>query len=484
MRVSLVELRGSSLASSVFVAAFCALLLVACAPGTLEDFRIPRKVEPVVKKPPAPAAPAPAAPAPKPEVATVSQPKVQEPQSVARLPSTEPAAPSLDAEGLVEVDPGRVRVALLLPLSGPSAPLGQAMLLAAELALFEIGNEKFDLLPFDTSGTQDGAALAAERAITQQVSLILGPLLAPSAAAVAPIARRARINVLSFSNSREVAGNGMFILGFLPSQQVETIMGYAAGLGHSRFAVLAPDNPYGTAVVEALNEAAAAHNVFVTKVTKYPPGATDLSADIKALAAFDERRAALLAQRAELKSRDDEISRKALQRLERLDTIGDVDFDAILLPEGGQALRTLASLLSFYDVDQPSVRLLGIRAWDEFHDLGTEPALVGAWFAAPPLAERSKFEKWYVETFDHRPPRLVSIAYDATALAAVLAGRAGAPDFSIETLTNKDGFLGLDGVFRLRPDGGVQRVFAVIEVRRDGFRTLRPAPRSFQKLTN
>jgi hypothetical protein len=58
------------------------------------------------------------------------------------------------------------------------------------------------------------------------------------------------------------------------------------------------------------------------------------------------------------------------------------------------------------------------------------------------------------------------------------------PDFSVETLTKEGGFVGQDGVFRLRPDGGVERFFAVIEVRRDGFRTLRPAPQSFQKLTN
>jgi len=191
-----------------------------------------------------------------------------------------------------------------------------------------------------------------------------------------------------------------------------------------------------------------------------------------------------LSQREELEARDDEISRQALRRLERLDTIGDVDFDAILLPAWGQSLRTLASLLSFYDVDQPSVRLLGLRAWDEFHDLGIEPALVGAWFSAPPLAERAKFEKWYAETYGKMPPRLASIAYDATALAAVLASRGQVPDFSLDTLTNKDGFLGLDGVFRLRPDGSVQRAYAIIEVRRDGFRTLRSAPQSFEKLTN
>lgn len=476
-------MRGSSLALSVFAMAFCAVALVACAPGTLNDFRVPRKVEPVVKQPPPPP---PAAAASVPETASAPKllPKAPESQSVARLPSTEPAVPSLSSGGVPDVDPGRVRVALLLPLSGQSSALGQAMLLAAELALFEIGNEKFDLLPIDTLGTQEGAVIAAERAITQQVRLILGPLLAPAAAAVAPIARRAGINVLSFSNSREIAGQGMFILGFVPRQQVDTIMEYAAGLEHTRFAVLAPNNPYGSAVVDALNEVAAARSVFVTKVARYDPGKVDLSENIKALAEYDDRRAVLLSQRKELEVRDDEISRQALRRLERLDTIGNVDFDAILLPEGGQTLRTLASLLSFYDVDQPSVRLLGLRAWDEFHDLGTEPALVGAWFAAPPLAERSKFEKWYAETFGQMPPRLASIAYDATALAAVLAGRGQVPVFSLDTLTNKDGFLGLDGVFRLHPNGSVQRAYAIIEVRRDGFRTLRSAPQNFEKLTN
>ena len=138
-------------------------------------------------------------------------------------------------------------------------------------------------------------------------------------------------------------------------------------------------------------------------------------------------------------------------------------------------------LLSFYDVDQPSVRLLGIRVWDEFDDLGTEPALVGAWFAAPPLAERAKFEKRYSKLFAHKPQRLASIAYDAMALASVLAGN-NTPDFSVKTLTSKDGFLGYDGVFRFHADGSVERFFSVFEVLRSGFNTLQPAPDSFGQL--
>jgi len=476
-------MRGSSLALSVFAAAFCAVAIGACSLGTLNDFRIPRKVELIVKEPVPPPAET-VTSVPTSASSPMLLPNTLELQSVTRIPSIEPAIPSLYSSMAAEINLGRVRVALLLPLSGQSSTLGQAMLLAAELALFEIGNERLDLLLFDTLGTQKGAEIAAERAIRQQARLILGPLLAPAAAAVAPIARRAGINVLSFSNSSEIAGQGMFILGFVPRQQVDAIVEYAAGLKRTRIAVLAPNNPYGSAVVDALYDAAVVNGVLVTKVARYDLDEVDLSENIKTLAEYDNRRAALLSQREELEVRDDGISRQALRRLELLDTIGDVDFDSILLPEGGEALRTLASLLSFYDVDQPSVRLLGIRAWDAFDDLGTEPALIGAWFAAPPMEERAKFEKLYAATFGEPPPRLASIAYDATALATVLASRGQEPDFSLDTLTNKDGFLGLDGVFRLRLDGSVQRAYAIMEVRRNGFNTLRPALQSFEILTN
>ncbi|WP_332837815.1 ABC transporter substrate-binding protein, partial [Neoroseomonas rubea] len=62
-------------------------------------------------------------------------------------------------------EPSRNRIALLLPLSGPQAPLGAAMQQAAELALFERGSRGVDFLPMDTGGTASGAAAAARRAV-------------------------------------------------------------------------------------------------------------------------------------------------------------------------------------------------------------------------------------------------------------------------------------------------------------------------------
>jgi len=394
------------------------------------------------------------------------------PVAVAPRPEIVPAAPK------------EARVALLLPLSGPSASLGKSMLDAAQLSMFELADKSFTLMPFDTKGSLGGAHSAAAAAVKAGAKLILGPLHAAAVRGAAPMARKAGISIVAFSNSREVAGNGVFILGFVPRQQVRAVVGYALSEGLSRFAVLAPRDDYGTAVVDAARATADAAGGSVVRTMYYAPDAPDLSSELKAFSNYTARHNALLAQRKALMEQGDEVSLRALRRLERVDTIGPLPYDAVLLPEGGERLRTLSSLLSYYDVDQPAVRLLGMRSWDLIPNLGAEPALIGAWFAGPPEDERDRFGVRFKNAFGRAPPRLATLAYDATALAVVLAQGDSGPDYSVPALTDSNGFLGVDGIFRLLPEGIAERAFTIHEVERDGVVTRRSAPQSFTTVTN
>lgn len=395
---------------------------------------------------------------------------------------TGPEVAALPHRGVViDETPGAVRVGLLLPLSGTHEALGQQLLGAAQMALFDLSDERFVILPFDTKGTAAGAAAAAEAAVGARAKLILGPLLAASVRAAAPIARSAGIPVVAFSNSRDVAGNGVFILGFVPQQQVQTVVDYAVEQGLYRYAALVPNDAYGHAVLEALRAAAAAREASVVRVQYYDPAATDLTAPAKAIADYDRRHRALLEQRLALEARDDEASKQALKRLQKLDTLGDVDFDAVLLPARDQQLKAIASLLSYYDVDQPAVRLLGLSNWGETHGIDTEPSLNYGWYAAPPREERERFLARFRDLF-HRPPAAIaSLAYDAMALAIILAQRRSDDEFSRSRLIQPHGFLGVDGLFRLRDEGVAERVFEIREVTRNGFKVRRPAPTSFPK---
>ena len=373
--------------------------------------------------------------------------------------------------------PTAQKIALLLPLSGPRELLGRELLDAAQMAVFDLADEKFSILPFDTKGSEAGATAAATAAAQAGVDLILGPLLASSVQAVRPVADRAGISVVAFSNSREVAGNGVYILGFVPQQQVEAVVDFAVSEGLYRYAAIAPNDAYGRAVIDALRRAAADREAEIVRVEFYDPAATDFSQAAKTIADYDRRHKALLEQRAELEARDDEISQQTLKRLEKLDTLGDVDFDAVLLPGRGQQLKAVASLLSYYDVDQPAVRLLGLSNWAQTVSIETEPSLNGGWYAAPPRDERETFFQRYRQIYGRSPAAIASLAYDATALAIVLA-RSGY-GFSRAQLIQPHGFLGVDGLFRLRDEGVAERVFEIREVTRKGFTVRRPAMQAF-----
>jgi ABC-type branched-subunit amino acid transport system substrate-binding protein len=406
---------------------------------------------------------------------------------VAEAPTTLPPPESTAEEPVADTPAATdawegVKIAFLVPLSGANGPLGRALLDAAQLAVVEVADDQFLLLPRDTGGTPEGAAAAADAVIAAGARLIVGPLFAADVPAVAQRAQAAGISVLSFSNDVSVAGPGTFVMGVPPRAQIDRVMAFARSRGLVRIAGLVPNNSYGSAVEEAMFATANRIGAQIAAIERYDPATTDASPVVRRLASYEARRASLQQQRRELEARNDEASRVALRRLEGIDTLGEVPFDAVVLPDFGDRLLSIAPLLPYYDIDPTRIRLLGTALWDDMR-VTREPALIGGWFAAPPPEAREPFNKRYREIYKREPPRLATIAYDATALAAVLARSEGGPDFSPEAITNPVGFAGMDGVFRLLSDGSIERALAVIEVRRNGFRTISPAPETFETTT-
>ncbi len=105
--------------------------------------------------------------------------------------------------------------------------------------------------------------------------------------------------------------------------------------------------------------------------------------------------------------------------------------------------------------------------------------MVGGWYAAASPEARKNFESKFERAFARRPPRLASLGYDAMLLAVALSYAEGGANYSTEALTDGNGFAGVDGIFRLMPDGTNQRGLAILEVEAKGVRVIDPAPVSF-----
>ena len=343
-----------------------------------------------------------------------------------------------------------VKVAILLPLSGESAALGQSMLQAAQLALFDLGASTFELLPRDTKGTADGARVAAEQAVANDAQLILGPLFSTSVRAVKPVAARSNVNVIAFSTDWTLAGGNTYLMGFMPFGQVDTIAGSIGSRGLGQIALITTTDTYGTAVERSLRDAARYHGFKVSHTLRLPPQAIYGFGpqDVPALQASGAR--------------------------------------GVLIAIGGHEAIHVSQVLDEAGLDGNMFPRFGLGLWDD-PALAIEPTLQGARFAAPSPGMRGRFEENYSMMYGNAPIRLASLAYDATALAAIL-GKNGKfdhtsnqyyPAYTRTDLLSPNGFAGIDGIFRFSGNNLVQRGLSVLEFRKNRIIEVDPAPRRF-----
>jgi ABC-type branched-subunit amino acid transport system substrate-binding protein len=327
----------------------------------------------------------------------------------------------------------RTRVGLLLPLSGSNRALGEAMLNAAQLALFDQADPRVEFLPQDTGGTAAGASEATRRATAAGARVLAGPLTSAETGAAAILARAAGLPLLAFTNDLAAAGRGIYVLGVTPTQQVERMVSAAAGAGAQRFALLAPDDEFGRRAAQALRARLQLAGLPAPFVLLHPPR-IDMAQAVRDIA----------------------------------NLAGEAPVDALILAQTGPNARNAAAAVPAVFPKPP--RLLGIAQWALDPSLAREPALAGAWFPAPDPQARASFETRYTQAFGDRPPRLAGVAYDAAGLAA-RAAREGGP------LPVGEAFMGADGPIRLLADGQLARGLAVFAFDPAGEpRLVQPAP--------
>ena len=337
-----------------------------------------------------------------------------------------------------------VRMGVILPFSNSSAnvrALANALMRAAELALYDSGNTNIILMTAEEGNTPEETAAAAQKVLDQGAEVIVGPLFAPSVSAVAPLARDRGVPVIAFSTDRSVAGNGIYLLSFQPQSEVRRIVAYAVSQGRTKIGAIVPQTPYGEVVEATFRDAVVQDKAAVCDIEHFNPSAGALTDPAAAIA--------------------------------------KADCDSILVPQGGLLLRGVVQTLNYSQIDTTKVKLLGTGLW---YESGTpkEPLLQGAWFAAPQPSLDEAFNTKYKQTFASDPPQLASLSYDAVSLVALLANGVPYHRFTFRALTDPNGFAGVDGIFRFRADGSVERELAVLSVGPDGFKVADPAPVTFQ----
>jgi branched-chain amino acid transport system substrate-binding protein len=332
-------------------------------------------------------------------------------------------------------DTDRHRIALLVPMTGTNAAVGQAIANATTMALLDTNAQSLRITTYDTA---NGAAAAAGRAIADGNRLILGPLTSEDVTAVAQVARPAHVPMITYSNDADVAARDVFVFGQVPGQSVARVVAYARAHGVTAVGAIIPTGIYGQRVAAGLAGAARNSNVRVTDIETYERTNTSVGSAIR-----------------------------------RVKAKGQVD--AILIADNARIAAFAAPFAN-------GVRLLGTELWASEGAAAHSAALRGSWFAAISNDRFAKFDASYRSRFNSTPPRIATLGYDSVLLTLNVARTwKDGTVFPTGRLYDPEGFIGLDGVFRFNEFGIAERAMEVREIGAGTFITVSPAPAHFPK---
>lgn len=343
-----------------------------------------------------------------------------------------------------------VPVALLVPGGSSSATdnaLASSLENAARLAMGELNGVNIDLRVYNTAGSAGTASSQAQAAIADGAKIILGPVYADNAAAAGVAAASQGVNVLAFSNNPSVAGGNVFILGNTFENTARRMVSYAARQNRGNIMVVYGQSPAETLARDAILQAIAS-----------TPGASQAGT-----AGFE------LSQNG------------VVQAIPAISSqIKSSGANSVFLTSGTDgALPFASSLLSENGVKPPSVQFLGMQRWDIPATALTLAGVQGGWFALPDPDLSGRFVQRYEAAYGAQPHPIAGLAYDGIAAIGALVKAGNSNALSGSALTQSQGFVGVNGVFRLRNDGTNERGLAVAQIQNQQVVVIDPAPKSF-----
>ena len=374
--------------------------------------------------------------------------------------------PNTQEDNLIGKDDKIFRIGLLLPLSGEFYQIGKSLLDSAQLALEKTTNKNLEFYIVDT-GNENQLYKNLSYLISNDVDLILGPIFTKTVLKVKEYLNDQNIPIITFSNNSEVSDRNVYVFGLTIEDELSSIYKYSIDKGINKYAVIVPDNKYGNKVKNEINNFHDVNNNSSSKFIFYPTEDPDYYKIAREVSNYDERKLDLDNRVKLLEELQSESSLKELKLLRNKDTLGEVDFEAIIIiARSFSELTNFISILPYYDVDPKKVKFIGNSTWGKELIL-KEPSMNDSYFSSLDLNARKKFKEEYKKIYKNNPHSLAALAYDLVGLISSL--NMEHKKITKEILHFDLGYIGINGWFRFHESGKVERRPLIFHVGNDKF---------------
>ena len=341
-----------------------------------------------------------------------------------------------------------LKIGVLLPLSGEFQTIGQSFLKAIRLAMRDISNENIIIYPKDSKANSMDAYKSAKEFEEIGIEIVIGPIFFESLEKLNEVNN---ITFISLTNKTQKIPKNVIAFGINISSQIDTLKKYFNEIKLSKTLLLSPKTQFinQTEIIED-------SELKFYKVFFYDTNPKKITGEIERLTNYQERKKDLERRIKILEKSDLYKDKKELKKLEQKHTLGEVNFDSVLVVDFGERLKSVLTSFMFSDISNKRVNFFTLNQWFD-ETLFDESALQNLHFPAIDLDNLRKFQKSYFNAYNEKPNEVSILAYDALGLIYYCWINNNA-EFKSNQLYNKNGFIGLHGEFIIKENTSKQKL--------------------------
>ena len=335
-------------------------------------------------------------------------------------------------------DSNILKVGVLLPLSGKFQDIGESFLKAIQLALYDISNENIKIYPKDSKGNALNAYLAAKEFEEQDIKIVIGPVFYESLERLGEVNK---ITFISLTNKTKEIPNNTIAFGINIESQIDALKKYFNEIKISKTILLSPKSEF---IYQS--ESVVKKDVLkFYRTYSYDTNPKKITAEIEKLTKYRERKKDLERRIKILEKSDLYKDKNELKKLEQMHTLGEINFDSVVIIDFGERLKSVLSSFMFSDVSSNEVSFFTINQWFD-ETFFNENAMQNLHFPSIDYKNLKKFNKRFLNIFNEKPNKVSILAYDALGLIYYCWSNNNF-QFKQDQLYTKKGFKGLHGEF-------------------------------------
>ena len=342
-----------------------------------------------------------------------------------------------------------LKVGVLLPLSGEFQGIGESFLKAIQLALYDISNENIKIYPKDSKGNALNSYQSAKEFEEQGIKIVIGPIFYESLERLGEINK---ITFISLTNKTKEIPKNVIAFGINIESQINALKKYFDEIKVSKTLLLSPNSKF---IYQS--ESVAKKDVLkFYRIYSYDTNPKKMTGEIEKMTKYNERKKDLERRIKILEKSDLFKDKNELKKLEQMHTLGEINFDSVVVLDFGERLKGVLSSFMFFDVSSDEVSFFTINQWFD-ETFFNENAMQNLHFPSINFKNFKKFNKKFLKTYNEEAHKVSILAYDALGLIYYCWFNNNF-QFKQDQLYNKQGFKGIHGEFIIEDNLSKQKL--------------------------